>query len=134
MADVCGDLIAKLAATSGVTAYVSTRMYAGNVPATATLPYLWLQRRAIENSGALESESSALTEYVAIECVSDSSTVAVALADAVRTALNGVRGLIGSNAYSWIGVDDMRENYIPRNIDADEFLHIYSLDIEALRP
>lgn len=134
MADVCGDLIAKLAATSGVTAYVSTRMYAGKVPTGVALPFIWMARRGIEDSGATEAEANPLRELVVVECVSDESTEAVAIADSVRTALNGIRGLIGDNAYSWVGVSDMVETYTPRNLDADEFLHIYSLDIEAIRP
>lgn len=134
MADVCGDILDKLAATAGVTGYVSTRMYAGKVPSGVALPFIWMARRGIENSGATEAETNPLRELVVVECVSDDSTEAVAIADAVRTALNGIRGLIGSNAYSWVGVSDMVETYTPRNLDADEFLHIYSLDIEAIRP
>lgn len=133
MADVCSDLIAKLGTVSGVTGYVDDRLYAGKVPAGVELPFVWMQRRGIEKSGALETEDDPLFESVVIECVSDNSTEAVALSEVVRSALDGIRGLIGASAYSFVEVNNVREDYVPRNIDAEEFLHISSLDVEVAR-
>jgi len=134
MSDVCADLIDELKLEPDVRDYVDTRLFAGKVPAGVETPFLWLQRRAIKQSEAMEVEAEPLKEFVTIECVSDDSAESIGLSYAVRAALDGKRGRLGDGVYSWIGVSDMREGYVPRNMDADEFLHISSLDVEAIRP
>jgi hypothetical protein len=133
MADVCADLLDELQHDPGVRRLVEARVFAGRVPDTA-LPFIWMQRSGIESSGAMEAEDEPLKEMVDLECVSDDSAEALELSDAVRAALDGRRGLIGYHAYSWVGVLDASENYVPRNQDADEFLHVSSLKVEVYRP
>ena len=134
MADVCADLIDELRSEPGVRRLVAARIFAGKVPPGTDTPFIWLQRRSVEMDGSMEVNEEPLKELVALECVSDDPTEAVELSDAVRSALDGRRGLLGWNAYAWVGVSDVREGYIPKNLDADEILHISSLDVEVIRP
>lgn len=134
MADVCADLIDELKLAVGIVALVDTRVYGGVVPAPASLPFIWLQRRGVEESGAMEAEAEPLKEFFDLECVSDNATTVVEIADAARAALHGRTGTLGKHVYSWVGVRDAREDYVPRNTDAAEYLFISSLDVEVIRP
>jgi hypothetical protein len=134
MADVCADLINHLSHNAGIIALVDERVYGGVVPAGASFPFIWLQRRGVEESGALEAEALPFKELFDLECVSLNATEAVAISDAIRTCLNGAHGAIGSNVYSWVSVADAAESYVPRNIDAAEFLFVSSLNVEVFRP
>jgi hypothetical protein len=134
MADVCADIIDELRADPTVRRLVVARIFAGKVPPGTLLPFIWMQRRGVEMSGTMEVDEEPLKEMLSLECVSDDPTEAVELSDAARAALDGRRGMLGYNAYSWVGVSDMREGYIPKNLDADEILHISSLDVEVFRP
>jgi hypothetical protein len=55
------------------------------------------------------------------------------IADLVRTRLHGAHGTLNSTTtYQWVEVQDQREDYVPQNMQADELLHIVSLDVEVI--
>lgn len=132
--DVCADLILELSYDAGVVALVDERIFGGRVPAGTLRPFLWLQRRGVDYAGAMEAEAEPLREYFDVECVSDDPAEAVEVGDAVRAALHGKSGTIGDHVYSWVGVADASETYVPRNMSAEEYLFISSLDVEVIRP
>lgn len=134
MADACADMIDELRADPTVRNLVAARLFAGKVPAGTVLPFIWMQRRGVEMAGTTDPDEEPLKEFLNVECVSDDPSQAVELSAAVRAALDGRSGMLGYSEYSFVIVTDMREGYVPRNMDADEFLHVSSLDVEVTRP
>ena len=125
-----------VADTTGVYATVGTRIYQNSVPAEAALPFIWFRRRGVEYLDILgETETTPYREFFDFECVADNLDDADTLGDAVRTRLHGATGTIpssGSNAYQWVDVNDQIDDYTPRNMQADELLHVVSLDVEVI--
>ena len=124
-----------VADTTGVYSLVASRVYQNSVPSDATLPFVWFRRRGMEFLDILgESEPTPWREFFDFECVDDDIDGADALGDAVRSRLQGVSGLLPTstgNTYQWVDVNDQSDDYIPRNMAADEMLHVISLDIEV---
>lgn len=134
MADVAADLVDELTHSAAVVAAVADRVYAGRVPAGTVRPLIWLQRRSVEYGGCMGDEEEPLKERFDIEIVADDPGEAVEVADMVRACLHDRYGLIGDHYYSSVTIADAAENYVPRNLSADEFLFISSLDCEVIRP
>jgi len=138
MADVCADVIHELLADSGVANLVGERIYAGAVPAGAAVPLIWMRRRAVGDSGAMEAESEPLSESLDLECVSDDSQEAIEVSDAVRAWAkawcDAGSSVMGDSTYTWVDVRDAAEDYVPRNIDAGENVYFSNLDVEVSRP
>jgi hypothetical protein len=134
MADACADLIDQLSLEPAVRALVDTRIHGAAVPASAVLPLIWLQRRGVVETGALEAEELPLKELFDLECVAADASVAAELAAVVRAALNGYAGQMGDGFYSWVSVTSAGDEYVPRNLPADEHLFISALDVEVSRP
>jgi hypothetical protein len=138
MADVCADLIHELVADSGVTNLVDDRVYGGAVPKGAELPFIWLQRRMVTGSGALEGEGEPLSESFDVEAVSDDSREAIEISDAVRawakSWCDARSCVMGDHTYTWVEVVDASEGYVVRNVDAGENLYFSNLDVEVTRP
>jgi hypothetical protein len=124
-----------IADTTGVYAKVGSRVYQNSVPADAALPFVWFRRRGVEFLDILgEVESTPWREYFDFECVAANIDSADELGDAVRTRLHGASGPLPSstgNFYQWVDVNDQSDDYIPRNMQADETLHVVSLDIDV---
>lgn len=138
MVDVSADLVEELLQDSGVAGLVDTRVFSGVVPRGTVLPFIWLQRRAIRDSGVLEAEDQPLGELFDVECVSDDGREAIEISDAVRAWAkswsDSGSAVMGDHTYTWVSVQDAAEDYSPRNIDAAEHLFISSLDVEVIRP
>lgn len=122
-------------ASTGVTDLISTRCYQNSVPRDASLPFVWFRRRGVEYLGVLgETEDTPYREFYDFECVSETLTEADSVADAVRGRLNGSSGTLGSTdaVYQWVEVADQLEDYVPRNMQADELWQVVSLDVEVI--
>lgn len=78
----------KLSTASGVTAIVSTRIYAGQAPQNAPLPYIDMNIQAGGDDNASPVDS--LDVLVAVKCVAGNMAMATAAgcADAIRAALH----------------------------------------------
>jgi len=131
---VCEDIIDELEQDTGVAALADDRIFGGVVPVGTVCPFIWVQRRRIEYATEMEAEAVPLKEWFDVECVSQSATEAVELSDAVRACLHGAHGTVGGSTYTWVSVADAAESYVPRNLDAAEYLFISSLDVEVIRP
>ena len=135
MADVTADLIDALKLDHGVDLVIDGRVYGGSVPPGVVLPFVWVQRRGVQFADVMgEVELEPWKEFFDVECVSDNGLTVIEVSDAVRGALNGLRGTVGEGVYSWIEVKDASETYVPRNVDAAENLFVSSLDVEVIRP
>ena len=138
MVDVSADLVEELLQHSGVTNLVDTRVFAGVVPRGTSLPFIWIQRRAVGDSGAMEAEDEPLSESFDVECVSADGREAIEISDAVRAWAKSWSesrsSSMGDHTYTWVSVQDAADDYTPRNTDAAEYLFISSLDVEVIRP
>lgn len=128
------DLRTVALADGTVAGLIGSRMYHGNIPEQVALPYVWIARRATEDYGQATAETRPFREYFDVECVSSDVSQAEDVADAMRAALNGQSGSLGDGTYGGVLVRDQAEDYVPRNQDADEHLHIQSLDVEVINP
>ena len=106
-----------LAANSGVTALVSTRLYVQRVPQDGSFPCV--QYNIIDIVPVKSKSKSGDSDFsrVQINCYGKSYAVSTELADAVRTALEAYSGTINTIKVSYIelltvseAVDDNSEN------------------------
>jgi len=125
------NLIKHLIDDSNVAAVIADRAFQNVVPAEDALPYVWLMRRGTGDAGTLEAEDVPYLEYFDVECVALGVDEAVDLAELVRTSLNGQQGTLGDGLVQWVEVRDQSDDYVPRNVDADERLSVASLDLEV---
>lgn len=107
------DLVARLEADAGVSALVGTRIYPLNLPQAASLAGDSLTYEVISNiedenlSGPADRESP----RVRVHCWSTTFAGAVALATAVRAALVGFRGTMGSTPVGMIAFETSTDLY-----------------------
>ena len=118
----------------GTVSAITTRYYQNTVPEGAELPFIWCRRSRMQRREMLDAVRDIEAEFFDIECVSDDLDDAISLADAVRDRLEGTSGTVGSGSYAHIGVEDQFDEYVARNQDADEHLHIVSLIVEVTLP
>ena len=129
------NLRSYLLSSTAVEGLVATRVYQNNVPTGVVTPFVWFRRRGVEYLGVLgEAETVPYREFYDLEAVADTLNEADSLADVVRTRLHGSSGTLGStdSVYQWIDVSDQSDDYTPRSMEADELLHIVSLDVEVI--
>ena len=134
MADVTADLVDQIQLEPTVRTLVGARVYGAAVPDAAVRPFVWLQRRGVVESGVFEAEDEPWKELFDVECMADDAADAAELAAAIRVALNGYSGRMGDGVYSWVAVTGAGDDYLPRNLSADEHLFISALDVEVTRP
>lgn len=115
-------------------AAITTRYYCNVVPEGADLPFIWARRSRIVKEEVIGQAARIQAEWYDLEAVSDDLDVAISLADAVRDRLDGTSGTMGDGSYAWVDVEDQFDDYVPRNQDADEALHIVSLVVEVSLP
>ena len=133
MASTGENLRTFILTSTGISALVSTRVYENTVPMSKDLPFIWYQRRTVQNLDILgEAEAVPYLEYYDVECVDDSVDGAIDLADLTRTKLEGHSGTMGTTVYQWVSVRDQRDDYISRMQAADEQLSISALDVEII--
>lgn len=126
------DLRTYVLADASVAA-ITEEYYCNTVPEDATLPYIWARRSRIVKEEVLGQAARIEAEWFDLECVSDDLGEAIELSDAVRDRLDGTSGAVGDATYAWIDVEDQFDDYVPRNLEADEFLQIVSLVVEVIR-
>ena len=93
-------LFAYLSANAGVSALVSTRIYPNKLPQTVTLPALTYQRIDSPRVHSHDSSGSVGTARprFQFDCWATTYAAAKALSDALRGALNGYKGTMGTTS------------------------------------
>lgn len=133
MADTAENFRTFLLTDATITSLVGTRVFQNSVPQAKDLPYIWFTRRRVAYLEVLgETGATPYQEFFDVECVDDDVDGAIDLAEAVRAQVNGHSGTMGTATYQWVNVQDQFEDYVPRNLDADEFLSIASLNVEVI--
>jgi hypothetical protein len=91
MASPEAAVIAALKANAGVSALAGTRVFIWGGQQGSTYPYVAIQRITTGNSGSLDSPSNLDWPLMQIDCWSPKATEALAVAEAVRSAIDGVQ-------------------------------------------
>lgn len=90
MASPEAALIAALTANAGVSALAGSRVFVAGARQGADYPYVTVQRIATSGAGHLDGASNLDWPLVQVDCWSPDALVALNLAEAVRTAIDGV--------------------------------------------
>lgn len=100
-----------LAAQSGISNIVGTRIYPVALPQKATRPALTYSRVTGGHYHNLTSATGAAIPTFEIDCWADSYEGADVLAEAVRQEMQGLRGTWGSDAVKSVVLDDEEDSY-----------------------
>jgi len=95
----------------GVSALVSTRIYPGTLPQNWTNPAISYQRISGERVRNLTGPAGRARPRIQIDCWADSYSGAKALATAVRSAMDGYAGLMGTTRVSSIVLESDTDFY-----------------------
>lgn len=104
-------IFAKLSATSAVTALVGTNIEPQVAKQTDTYPCVTFTEEGIEYAGQHSGSAGIATSKLSIDCEAATYTQAVAVASAVRAALNFQKGTWGGVVVQGSFVDDESEDY-----------------------
>lgn len=116
---------AHLIADPGVSGLVGQRIYPIAMPQGTTLPAITYQRVSTVRIGSKQGPTGMAQPRLQINCWSKSYGDAKALADAVRVALDGYRGLMG-------GAVDVWETVVGTDVDLyEEDLGIYHVAVDV---
>jgi len=121
-------LTAHLKANAGLTALISTRVYPGFISQTSTLPCLTYQRISTPRIITHDTSGASGTAHprFQFDAWAETNTSAKAIIDAVRAALNGYKGTMGTVNLVTVQAsltDDERYEYSP-----EVKIHRYSAD------
>ena len=118
MADIGTAVRALLAADSGVSALVSTRIYAGPLPQNATLPAILYTTIDGVRDGPFDGPNGFVQSRLQVDCLGsavDQGGIleAKAVLKAVRQALNGYSGTTDGVSIRSVHMDSERDLYEP---------------------
>lgn len=91
-------LVAHLRANAGVAALVGTRIYHEAMPQQVTLPAVAYAKTSVDRFRTLSGLSSLVQARVAVDVWGSTSAEVLAVAAAVKLALDGVTGLLGTTS------------------------------------
>jgi len=116
MAEIEASLVAHLKATAGIAALVSTRVYGMVIPQGATLPCVVITRIStprtltMDTSGATGDLTSPRFQF---DAWSETHASSFAISKAIRAAMNGATGSIGSGATTTTIRASLENQYAP---------------------
>ena len=106
-------LYSYLSTNVGVSALVSTRIYPGTLPQNWTNPAISYQRISGVRVRNLSGPAGRATPRIQIDCWAESYSGAKALATAVRSAMDGYAGLMGSTRVGSVVLESDLDFYEP---------------------
>lgn len=118
-----------LLAQASITTFTTT-VQVNHISQGASSTRIWLSRRASDEEVDLGGNGGLIESYFDIEAMSEDIDTAQDLAQAIKEALNGYRGVMGAQPVQAVFVADHTDDYLPRNQDDDLGLHIASLDVQ----
>jgi len=118
MMDIMEALRAFLLADAGVAGLVGERVFVTEAPQDAALPLVVLKRVSTPRVYAQTGPSGLAWPRVQITARAARQAEAVAVAKAVRTAVNGYRGSMGDVPVQAVFVDTERDGFL---FDTDKF-------------
>lgn len=91
-------LVTYLATVAGVTNLVAARIYPHKAPQGGTVPYITYQVVSEPHEHNMAGAAGLTTARVQFDCVDDDDVGAAAVGEALRAAMQGYRGAMGSSA------------------------------------
>ena len=131
MAHFPADLRTLIAATTPITALVSTRIHYNTLPQSSAMPHLWFRVSRDTEARTLDGVGGMHEADVDIECVGLTETSAQDVADAVKTKLDGYKGSSGSSTISAAFLSDKSDDYQPFSIPADQGVHVIAFGLHC---
>jgi hypothetical protein len=127
--DVAENLIAFLLADAAIAALVGENVHQNQVPHEAVFPFIWLQQAGVNYEGVTDAAPGTEPDdfLFDLESVSDDVDQAAELSALVRNRLAFWRGAFGDSTVQSILVDDHEDDYLKRNENADQGIHVASL-------
>lgn len=104
-------LYTHLAADGGVSALVSTRIYPQVIPQDVDLPAIAYQKISAPRDHTHDGPSGLVRARMQITCAGASYAVAKTLSEAVRAALDGFSGTMGSTTVNAVFLDNERDDW-----------------------
>lgn len=120
---VATDIRTYLLSDGGITA-ITTRIYVNTVPTKKDVPFVWIRKQSVRYADELGVARQVEATFLDIEAVAADLVTAESLIAAVVAALEGATGTLGTTVYAWCLVHDQFDDYVPRNLDADETLEV----------
>jgi len=110
-------LVAELLADAGVSALVGTRVHPHVIPQDGELPAITYQRISSQREMQMDGPLSLIRVRMQVDCWSSSYSGAKSLADAVRSALNGV----GIRSPKTLGSESVQLVFLESDNDLADF-------------
>ena len=120
-------LYSRLTAVSGVTALVSTRIYPNVIPQNAAMPVIAYQVISTDRNYRHAGQSNNAMPRIQITVEAASYSSAVAVCAAVRAALSGYKGTVGTVVIGGIFLETEYDGY---NLDTDTTVRRQDYTIE----
>ena len=132
------ELVAYLRTDTDITAIVQNKIHNARVPTLTSgggsdLPFVWLRRRNIARWPLLcqiPRMNYTLATWFDVECCAEGADEADELVDAVRLALDGYAGAMGTAITPRVAVQDQGDDYVSRNLADDAGVFINSILVE----
>lgn len=110
------DLYEHLSTDAGIIAEVSTRIFFGIAPTSTAFPYITLERIASPGHNHMLASSAIANPLFQFDCWALTSVKRETVSEAVREALDGLRGVkIGTN-----DTTDIRRVFVDNQSDSTE--------------
>lgn len=116
-----------LLAESTITA-ITQVIAQSTVPQPSVAPYVWFRRSGEDREKLLDGTIAFIRTRIDVEAVSGDIDQAIALADAIRDALDTHQGAFGQDAVKLVLVEDKDDDYVVIN-NSDDGLHVIALDV-----
>lgn len=119
-----------LAGNAGVSALVSTRIYATVAPANTAQPYVTFFRVSEEHFNHLLAAAGHVNVRMQCDVWAATPDSAAAVGDALRSALHGYSGTMGDELLDvrWATIEGRRDESLEPKSAQDQWVHRSSLD------
>lgn len=104
----------ELAADSTVTALVSTRIYRGTAPQSASLPYVVMHEISKPHAHDLSGASGMAEPRLQIDAIAADPDTCESITEAIRDTIDGFRGTLGTS-----NTTDVRRCWLVNELDDD---------------
>ena len=141
MATVDENFLAFLKADSTIARLVGARIHENQVPQNPTGDYIWFALAGEEDEYCLDDADGAapFRFRYAVECVGYSSSDKTyglrksrEMANAVKSRVKNYNGSFGDSTVQGLFVDEVSEDYEPRNDFSDLGFHTRSIAVEVI--
>ena len=115
------------------TAVGGSRCYQNEAVENYAGTFIWYSRSDTEPLQTLDEAAGVRpwSEFIDLECISDSIDAAIDLGDLIRTK-HATRGTFGAGTVSGLFIGSQSDNYLPRGDASDDGLNICAFNLEII--